>query len=74
MIELILNDNPSTDPNKSIKILCHYSVDTIPKPVETTKNHVEERATDIKELVRSKTAKVRVRNGASQRAASNHYL
>ena len=72
MIELILNDNPSTDPNESIKLSCHYSIDIIPKPVETTKNHVEDRATDIKELVRSKTARERVRNNASNRAISNH--
>ena len=61
MIELMLNDNPSSKPIGAIKTTYHYSVDVIPKPVEITKNHVEERAVDVKELVRSKDARDKVR-------------
>ena len=60
-IQLILNDDPATDPNNAIQSLFHYYVDIIPKPVETTKNHVEERAVNVKELVRQKLSTVRVR-------------
>ena len=71
MIELLLNDNPSTDTNSAIRLQFQYSVDVIPKPVETTKNHVEERSVDIKELVRQKLARDRVRNNAERRVRSN---
>ena len=67
-IQLIINDDPSTDSSKAIKIKYHYSVDVIPKPVETTKNHVEDSATDVKELVRSKIARDRVREDVKKKA------
>ena len=72
MIELKLSENPSTDPNKAISQEYHYCVDVIPKPVETTKNHVEERAVDIKELLRQNQARDRVRTKACRRQREAH--
>ena len=48
-IELSVNDHPAS-PSTTMTQKYHHNVDILPKPVQVTKNHVEERATDINEL------------------------
>ena len=67
-IELSVNDHPAACPSTLITQKYHYSIDVLPKPIEVTKNHVEERSTDVNELLRSKKARQRVRNSVVRRS------
>ena len=71
---IIVNDNPVSSSDNQLEMRYHYSVDIIPKPVETTKNKNNcEHGVDVKESVRSKTARKRVRTRISKRRSSRNH-